>query len=216
MSLDFSNEEDQREFKQGPVPGGSIVVLRMSILEPAEQAQAPDNRHIYVSKNGLRQIYCQFVVDRGTFEGVQFRQNITLPLGQQKNNLTDGQRKACIIGGAQLKAICLASGHSLKLRDITDMEGWKFSARLGINDRPSEKNGRTYWNNTISRIITPDDKPYEQVRREGEIIVENGPVTGKGSTANHPVQHSNMDALDDAVFNSIPQNNGDNYDDIPF
>lgn len=216
MSLDFSNEEDQREFKQGPVPGGSIVVLRMSILEPAEQAQARDNRHIYVSKNGLRQIYCQFTVDRGAYEGVQFRQNITLPLGQQTISLTEGQRKACIIGGAQLKAICMASNHSPKLRDITDMEGWKFPARLGINDRPTEKDGRIFWNNTISRIITPTDKPYEQIRRDSEIIVENGPVTGKGAAQNPPVQHSNMDALDNAVFSSIPQNNGDNYDDIPF
>lgn len=216
MSFDFSNEEEQREFRPGPVPGGSIVILRMSILEPAQQAQDRDNRHIYVSKNGLRQIYCQFVVDRGAYEGVQFRQNITLPLGQQKINLTEGQRKSCIIGGAQLKAICLASGHSPTLRDITDMEGWKFPARLGINDRPTEKDGKTYWNNIISRIVTPKDTLYEQVRRDGEIIAENGPLTGKGAASNHPAPHSDMDALGDAVFDSMPQNDGDNYDDCPF
>lgn len=214
MPLDFSNEEEQREFVPGPVPGGSIVVLSMHIMEPNPEQQARDDRHIFVSKNGLRQLYCKFVVDRGTYQGVQFRQNITLPVGQQTIDLSEGQRKACNIGGAQLKAICLASKRPTKLRDVMELDGLKFPARLTINDRPTQKDdGRVFWNNRISYILTPDKDSYAQVRRDGEIIMKNGPVTGNDTS----FSNAGQDNSSNTGFDSSPEYNDTSYmDDIPF
>ena len=101
--LDLTNECEQREFARGPVPDGSIVMVEIEILKPNQERQAHDNPFISVASSGLRQIYCQFTVSHGQYQGVSFRQNITLPFGEQDIPLNDGQRTACNIGGATLK-----------------------------------------------------------------------------------------------------------------
>lgn len=107
--LDLTNECEQREFARGPVPDGSIVMVEIEILKPNQERQAHDNPFISVASSGLRQIYCQFTVSHGQYQGVSFRQNITLPFGEQDIPLNDGQRTACNIGGATLKAMCVAA-----------------------------------------------------------------------------------------------------------
>lgn len=222
MPLDFSNEDDQREFVSGPVPGGSIVIIQLTVLEPQVDNQARDNRFIFQSQKGLRQLYCQFVVVKGTYQGVQFRQNITLPVNQQTERLSDNQIKACNIGGAQLKAICLAAKKSLKMQDVTDLSGMIFPARVKINPRPTQKNdGRVFWNNELALIITPDKEAYTQVMREGEIIMKNGPVTGSTAGTNTAGSNDNWAPAsprddffaDGSQYENPPVNS---YDDIPF
>lgn len=179
--LDFSGADDQREFAQGPVPAGSIVVVEMEVLEPKAERQARDNPYISVAQSGLRQIYCKFEVVKGTYQGVSFRQNITLPSAAQEISLSPNQEKACNIGNATLKAICLAAGKQTRVRDVRDLTGFRFPVRVKINPRPSESSdGRTFWNNEIALVITPNKEEYAKVRQLGEIIV-NGPVTGSGA-----------------------------------
>ena len=130
--LDFSNAPDQREFGNGPVPAGSIVIVQMEVLQPHESKRAADNPYISVAQSGLRQIYCQFSVAKGSYSGVSFRQNITLPLGGQNMHLSANQEKACNIGGATLKAICLAAKKPPKINDVTSLTGLSFPVRVKI------------------------------------------------------------------------------------
>ena len=181
--LDFSNAPDQREFGNGPVPAGSIVIVQMEVLQPHESKRAADNPYISVAQSGLRQIYCQFSVAKGSYSGVSFRQNITLPLGGQNMRLSANQEKACNIGNATLKAICLAAKKPPKINDVTSLTGLSFPVRVKINDMPTEKDGRVYWNNEIAIVITPDKEAYGEVMRDGEIILADGPVTGDASRA---------------------------------
>ena len=81
--LDLTNEQEQRDFVPGPVPGGSIVMVRVEVLEPAQDRQHPQNRFVSRAQSGLLQIYCQFTVSHGTYQGVRWRQNITIPQGSQ-------------------------------------------------------------------------------------------------------------------------------------
>ena len=74
--LDLTNECEQREFARGPVPEGSIVMVEIEILKPNQERQAHDNPFISVASSGLRQIYCQFTVSHGQYQGVSFRQNM--------------------------------------------------------------------------------------------------------------------------------------------
>lgn len=175
--LDFSNADEQREFVRGPVPSGSIVMVEMEVLQPYVDRRAPENPYYSVSPNGLRQAYCQFTVKHGTYSGVSWRQNITLPLSEQKVQLTQGQTRACHIGASQFKAICLASSKPPKCQDITSLTSLCFPVKVKINDRPVEKDGEIYWNNEIALIITPDKENYQLVRNGGEVITD-GPVTG--------------------------------------
>lgn len=181
--LDFSSAEEQREFgNNGPVPSGSIVMVEMEVLQPKADRQAQENPYISVAQSGLRQIYCQFMVTHGTYQGVSFRQNITLPLGAQKVSLSPNQEKACHIGNSTLKAICLAGRISPKVNDVTSLTGLRFPVRVKINPRPTEMNdGRIFWNNEIGLVITPDKDTYSAVYSGCEIITD-GPVTGNVDT----------------------------------
>ena len=215
--LDFSNAPDQREFGNGPVPAGSIVIVQMEVLQPHESKQAQDNPYISVAQSGLRQIYCQFSVTKGSYSGVSFRQNITLPLGGQNMRLTANQEKACNIGSATLKAICLAAKKQPKINDVTSLTGLSFPVRVKINDRPTEKDGRVYWNNEISLVITPDKEAYAEVMREGEIIHADGPVTGDASRAqgSSNSQRQQRRPVDDDLGPAFPSG-GSNFGDVPF
>lgn len=177
--LDLTNEDNQKEFTNGPVPSGSVVMVEVEVLKAHETHQDIDNPFIFVSKTGLKQISCQFVVSHGQYQGVRFRQNITLPFGLQNIQLTEGQRKSCNIGGATLKAMCIAAKKSLKMHNVTDLTGLKFPVKVKINSHPTEKDGRVFWNNELAFVVTPDKADYATVVHGGEIIID-GPVTGTG------------------------------------
>lgn len=189
--LDFSQEDEQKEYgPTGPVPSGSIVVVRMSVLSPSRDNQASEDPRFYVSKTGLRQLYCQFDVDRGEYEGVSWRQNITLPNGFQQIALSDNQKKAANIGGATIKAMLLASGRSRPvISDWQELNGIKFPVKVKINNYSRTKDGVTYWKNDIAMVITPAMDSYAQVRQAGELINKSGAVTGKEDSA-RPAQNS--------------------------
>ncbi|MFR9040985.1 MAG: hypothetical protein ACLVIW_14770, partial [Bilophila wadsworthia] len=85
---------------------------------------------------------------------------------------------ACNIGGATLKAMCVAAKKPLKMQDVTSLTGLRFPVRVKINPRPTCKDdGREYWNNEMACVITPDKEAYATVTHGGEIITD-GPVTG--------------------------------------
>lgn len=180
--LNFDAEQDQKEFNPGPVPAGSIVVVKMEVLKPHESRQKTANPYVSVAQSGLRQLYCQFDVVKGTYEGVSWRQNITLPMSEQPAGLTSGQETACRIGGSQFKAI-LKAANKRSVNDWPDFTDLKFPVKVKINNRPSEsRDGRTFWKNEIQLIITPEMEQYATVRNTGEIINANGAVTGSGQT----------------------------------
>jgi hypothetical protein len=219
--LDFSNEDEQREFNNnGPVPAGSIVMVEMEVLQPAEERRARDNPFISVAQSGLRQIYCKFTVANGTYSGVNFRQNITLPLGAQTVLLSSGQEKACRIGGATLKAICLAARKPPQAQDVTSLTGLRFPVRVKINQRPSKGNGdRIYWNNEIGIVITPEKEAYATVYNGGEIIVADGPTTGSDDVGEQQRKSNNGNGITDPDYDAPPAD-GYGYcggvDDVPF
>jgi hypothetical protein len=175
--LDLTNEEEQREMNYGPVPSGSVVLVELEVVKTNNPAQ--ENPNIAVAHSGLRQLPLQLTVCSGTYNGVKFRQHITMPVGCQKVQLTEGQRKACNIGGATLKAICVAARKPTKMQDVTSLNGLRIPVRVGINDRPYEKDGKVYWNNTLAFVVTPEKDHYANVFAGGEYITD-GPVIGKG------------------------------------
>lgn len=196
MSIDFNNEEEQRQSVNGPVPGGSKVMVRISIEKPKH----PSREHEFVSeaKGGLLGLWCKFEVCAGEYEGVKFYDNLWLPKGQQRITLTEGQTKACNMSGAKIRAIIEAArGISPKdaspaasrkrnISDWLDLSGMEFPALLGISTESYQgKDGKEYWGNNIMRVITPDREDYSPVVNGNEYICENGPVIGTAKKKNN-------------------------------
>ena len=187
---DFNQEEDQQARASGPIPAGSSVMVRLSIRRP----KFTDGNSEFIGKTtkGMLFLDAEYEVLGGQFQGCKIWEYLWLPLGLQRASLTDGQKKACTIAAQKMKGI-LNAAYGLMPKDDSpqanrkrntqswlDFNGLEFPVAVGIKDDPSESNGKTYWNNTISRIVTPDDKRYDDLLRIGEIITD-GPVVGKGT-----------------------------------
>ena len=216
--LDFTKEDDQREFVNGPLPAGSVVMLKIQVLQPQQERQAPDNPNISVAQSGLRQIYCQFEVAHGSFQGMTFRQNITLAKMGQTINLSENQQKACNIGGATIKAILLAAKKPLQIKDVTSLNGLKFPARVKLKPEPTVKDGRTYWNNEIAAIVTPDKEVYAQICGGGEVITDGSTSldTGNSPSGGRKNHGRNSQQAQDEYFGGGYQGEPNDFDSVPF
>lgn len=183
--IDLNHEEEQRERNYGPVPSGSRVLLRLSLLKPKYPSR--DDEMLAETKNGLLQLAGKLEVAAGWYE------NITLPEGSQTVGLTDSQRTACRIGGSLLRAIVEAArridpkatdARSCRGRSVNtwlDFDGMEFPARVKLDKEPYiGKEGREYWKNRIAAVVPCTSKEYADISRGGEIITD-GPVRGEGT-----------------------------------
>jgi hypothetical protein len=190
--IDLYDEESQREWKSGPVPAGSKVLLKIVLVKPKYAAW--NNEFIAVTKSGFRQLWVKLEVAAGEYEGVFWHENISLPEGEQDISLSDGQRTACRIGGACIKAIVQAARgisptdkndsarRQMNLADWRDLNGMEFPARVGIDDTPyTNKDGLECWSNRLGTVITPNKAEYDELMNGGEIITD-GPVTENGTS----------------------------------
>lgn len=216
-SYDFSQEDDQREYSPaGPVPAGSIVIVRMEIIPPNAEYAAPGNRLIQLARSGLRMIYCQFTVSKGSYSGVSWRQTITLPQGMQNMNMSTNQLTACRIGGSLLKSILISTKKNLNVADLAVFNGLTFPVKVKINNKPSEYQGQTYWKNEIASVILPDNPQYQGIRQDQEYINEGGALIG---TARSDTKGKDYQLPDSAFDNLPPSSYGRNkrqVDEVPF
>lgn len=184
--FDFNDEEEQRDVRRGPVPAGSRVLVKMELVMPE---YADDNdRYVAVAKSGLKQLRAKMTVATGTYEGVWWMENITLPARMQSIQLDERKAISCRIGGAMLRAIVEANRRidpkdkgfeASRKRQINgwfDIDGATFPARLIIDNQPYEKNGNTFWNNRVGRVLPCTDPEYAEIMAGKEFITD-GAVT---------------------------------------
>lgn len=216
--IDLNHEEEQRERNFGPVPAGSRVLLRLSVLKPMYPSR--DDEMLAETKNGLLQLAGKLEVVSGTYEGCNWFENITLPEGSQAIGLTDKQRIACRIGGSLLRAIVEAArridpkatdARSCRGRNVNtwlDFDGMEFPAKVKLDKEPYiGKDGRAYWKNRIAAVVPCTSKEYADLSRGGEIITD-GPVRGEGGTARgatrSPGDAQNLPYDDTPVPDEVP------------
>lgn len=185
--IDLSQEQEQKS-AYGPVPSGSRVLVRLTIEKPKYASH--DDELVAMAKTGLLQLFCRLEVAAGSYEGVVWYENITLPSRAQNIRLTEGQQKACGSGGRTLRAIVEAvrgvdpkdkspeADRKRVLNSWSDLDGMEFPARLGISREPYEgSDGRMYWSNTLVRILPCTDKEYQEIMNGSEVITD-GHVVG--------------------------------------
>lgn len=159
--LDFNNADLQGNGGAGPIPEDSIVCLKMTVRPPAAGKQGTTHALFCKSGKGNEYIDVEFEA-LGSFAGRKIWQNFTLV----------GSDKAAAISMRTLRAI-VESARSIppsdaspaategrKLSDWADFNTMVFLAKVGTIVEQSQKDGNYYINNTIKRIITPDDAEY--------------------------------------------------------
>ena len=218
MAIDFNREEEQKERNYGPVPSGSRVLVRLTLEKPKYASR--EDPDLSETKNGLLQLPCKMEVVEGTYAGCSWYEYITIQANMQRIRMTESQQTSCRIGGAMLRAIIEAhrgvdpkdtSSRADNARTInawSDMDGMEFPARLGINNKSYEgKDGRTYWNNRLGRIVPVTDKEYAEIKRGAEFITngatsgEDVPATrGSGSGSNGPLPYDDAPPPDDSYI----------------
>jgi hypothetical protein len=189
---DLNEEQDQKIGASGPIPSGSIVLVRLNVRKPKYHAEGME-MPVGEAESGMLFLSAEYEVVSGAYEGLKIWENLFLPRGLQKISMTEGQEKACNIAGGKLKGIMNAargvmpkddSPSARRKRMINswmDFHELEFPVQVGIAKEQKEgKDGRLYWNNTIYRIVTPDVKQYRDVMDGGEYITD-GPVTGNGN-----------------------------------
>lgn len=218
--LDFNNEQAQQIRAQGPIPAGSSVLVHLHIRKPKYEVQGMD--FVAQAKSGMLYLDAEYEVIAGQYAGFKLWENLFLPRGHQQANLSQGQEQACSIAGAKMRAMLEAakgvdpkdeSPQAARKRQISswlDFSGLEFPIVVGIAKEQNEgKDGKMYWNNSISRIVTPNMPQYEEVRHGGEIIT-NGPITGDGGKRGS--RHSNNGG--DPGYDQPPASAYDS--DVPF
>lgn len=181
MAIDFNNEEEQKERSNGTIPPGSKVLVVLSIEKPTYAHDLHD--YVSVSKQGLLGLWVKYTVIAGTYEGSKWHENIWLQEGQQEINLNDGQRTACRIGGARIRAIIEASrgimpedkspkaARARVIGDWLDLNGMRFPVKVGISkEAVKSKSGQLFWPNVTLAVLTPDKEDYTGIMEGGEVI----------------------------------------------
>lgn len=210
--IDFTNEQEQKERNYGPVPSGSIVVVKLE-LQAAPESMQGEKPFIFNARSGLLMLNLTCTVKDGDYAGVRWYQRITLPCACQKIALDPKQETACSIGGSMLKAILQAAKRPLQITSYDIFNGLVIPVKVKISNNPYVANGNTYWKNEIAKIITPSMPEYQEVRQSRELINYDGAVTGTARTtqARQPQTNSGFDFGNVNIPDNINE-----VDEVPF
>jgi len=159
--LDFNDAETQKEGGTGPIPEDSIVPLKMTIRPP--KAGKEGSTHIAFCRSGKGNEYIDVEFEAlGSFAGRKIWQNFTL-VGSETAAKISMRTLRAIVESARGISPSDASPQATagrQLSDWLDFNDMTFLAKVGTVVEQSQKDGNYYVNNTIKRIITPDDAEY--------------------------------------------------------
>lgn len=171
MGIDFNAAEEQGT-GSGAVPEDSIVMLVASCRSPKAGKEGSCDPLFSKSSTGYEYLDMEFEVMSKTHEGRKIWQNMML---FYTGAATEKSAQAINISMRTLRAIIEASRKihpkdatpaAVKARTMSawsDLNGMMFPVVVGCEWGKPGGDGKRYLNNTIKRIITPDDERYEKV-----------------------------------------------------
>ena len=166
--MDFSQEADQATFK-GLIPPHSCVIAKLELLYPQSFIDR-NNPTIHVTRSGLYMLSVKWQIIAGTYIENKFNDWITLPESLQRIELSDKQKIACRIGGAQIKAILKSAKKPLQINSFSSLQGLTVVIKVQLSKEPHEYQGKWYWSQDLERIMVPEDEEYKIVMRDGELL----------------------------------------------
>lgn len=168
--LDFNTAEVQSTGK-GPIPSDSCVIVQMHLRSPKAGKQG-SHELLGRSDKGNEYIDVEFKVVQGAYEGKQIWQNFTVKGSEQAVKISMRTLRAIVESARNInpsdQSPAAAEGRTLS--DWSDFEGMQCIVKVDAKAEVSIKDGNTYINNHIKKIITPDMEEYAACGQAGEII----------------------------------------------
>jgi len=171
MAVDFNTASEQGG-GAAPIPDGSVVIVCADIREPKAGKQGTVNPLFCAADSGYEFLDFEFTVLSTRFKDRKIWQNFMLHYNKPA---TENSSKAISISMKTLRAIVEAhrkispkdsSPTATKARiinDFSDIRSMVFPIEVGCEWSKPNRDGKRYLNNTIKRIITPDDERFEKV-----------------------------------------------------
>lgn len=204
MSIDLNSAEHQSQGTSKPIPPKSKVWVSLGITYPTAATASQSDPTLTRSRKGqLCYLNTVLTVSTGEFAGKKIFHNFNVA-----NASTDGERKACQISMAQIRAaVEVARGvkpsdagpQATQARIIEswrDLDGIRFPIEVKCVDSNPTKDGRVYINNELTRVVTMEDPDYKILYEKGEIISDEPipvPGQGTGKAAAKPQQTQQQD-----------------------
>lgn len=170
--LDFNTAEIQSQSTgRGPIPPDSCVIVQMHLRSPKAGKQG-SHELLGRSDKGNEYIDVEFKVVQGAYEGKQIWQNFTVKGSEQAVKISMRTLRAIVESARNIspsdQSPAAAEGRTLS--DWSDFEGMQCIVKVDAKAEVSIKDGNTYVNNHIKKIITPDMEEYAVCGQAGEII----------------------------------------------
>jgi len=185
MTVDF-NEAPQQGSGAGPIPEDSVVVVVAEIREPKAAKQGTVNPLFCRANSGYEYLDFEFTVISPKFKERKIWVNYMLAYTKTP---TEKSNQAISISMRTLRAMVEAARHispkdtspeATKARIINgfaDLNAMLFPVVVGCEWGNPNESGKRYLNNTIKRIVTPDDERFDKVFDDPEgCLLSNKPL----------------------------------------
>lgn len=159
--IDLNQGELQGNGGSGPIPEDSIIAFTMTIRAPKAGKEGTHHAMFCKSSKGNEYIDVEFEA-LGSYAGRKIRQNFTLVGSEQAAKISMRTLRAIVESarGISPSDASPAATAGRQLSDWLDFNSMTFLGRVGTVVEQSQKDGQFYVNNTLKRIITPDDSEY--------------------------------------------------------
>jgi hypothetical protein len=167
MAIDLNDAPEQGS-GAGPIPEDSVVMVTAQIRPPKAGKEGGVHPLFCVASSGYEYLDFEFTAVNGR----KMWQNFMLHFTKAP---TDKSNMAISISMRTLRAMVEAtrkigpkdtSPEATKARiinDFSDLNGMMFPVVVGVEWGQQNQGGKRFLNNTIKKIVTPDDPRYEKV-----------------------------------------------------
>lgn len=159
--IDLNQGELQGNGGAGAIPEDSIIAFTMTIRAPKAGKESTTHAMFCKSSKGNEYIDVEFEA-LGSYAGRKIWQNFTLVGSEQAAKISMRTLRAIVESarGISPTDASPAATAGRQLSDWLDFNSMTFLAKVGTVVEQSQRDGQWYVNNTIKRIITPDDAEY--------------------------------------------------------
>ena len=167
MPVDFNDAPEQGS-RAGPIPEDSVVMVTAQIRPPKAGKEGGVHPLFCVASSGYEFLDFEFTAVNGR----KMWQNFMLHFNKTP---TEKSNQAVSISMRTLRAMVEStrrispkdtSPEATKARiinDFSDLNGMMFPVVVGVEWGQQNQSGKRFLNNTIKKIVTPDDPRYEKV-----------------------------------------------------
>lgn len=195
MAVDLNQAEEQG-VGSGPIPEDSVVLVATEVRLPKAGKEGTAHPLFSRASSGYEYLDFEFTVISTKFKDRKIWQNYMLSFTGAP---TEKSNQAISISMRTLRAMVEAARKihpkdatppATKARiinDFSDLNGMLFPVVVGCEWGKANSEGKRYLNNTIKRIVTPDDERFAKVFADPEgVIVSDKPFPPEPAAAGSP------------------------------